>query len=322
MPAITFSEIARHQPDTLLPPDPDFEAEYGAAVSEGIAAASQKRVAMVAICRNAMPFVSMTLSRVIKTGAMFRDWKAFIYENDSVDGTKEFLAKAAQEESRISVLSVDNGLPHLNYVKTPDRTVPLAEYRNACRDWCRDNASDFDYCIVFDTDPWGGWSVDGVATTIGYLESPEYAAAAGMGSYSWCEWGPPIWPRPMFCQYDAWACRWNWWEERHNMTWFHLWHPPVGSPPVKMNSCFGQLAVYRMGNYLAGQYRGGDCEHVHHWRTCGGDCYLNPSQRVVSFWISDDDPQKQSDGLHSDLHADVACRDADPDHCRNAEDIG
>lgn len=311
MPTISLDDLLARSADAILPPDPEFKDDYERMCESGRTHAAGSRVAFVAICRNAMPFLPFTIDRVRKTGAMFADWKCFIYENDSTDGTKEFIAGV--NDVRISVRSVDNGRPHLNCSKSSDRTIALAEYRNACRDWCRKNASDFDYAIVFDTDPWGGWSVDGVANTIGHLSTPEHASTAGMGSYSWCEWGPPVWPRPVCVQYDAWACRWNWWDERHDMIWFHTWHPPVGSPPVKMNSCFGQLGVYRMENYLAGEYRGGDCEHVHHWRTCGGACYLNPSQRVVSFWIANG--EDEAGGLREDLHKDVAGRDSDPDHC-------
>lgn len=316
MPTITYEEVLAHSPEVLMPVDDEFKHFYGETVANGREAAKSKRVAFVAICRNAMPFLPRTLGLVAKTGDMFADWRCFIYENDSTDDTKQVLESASRQDSRFVARMTNNGRPHLNFTKTSDRTIPLAEYRNACVDWCRENVSDYEYVIVFDTDPWGGWAIDGIANTVGHLEGPDYKNAAGMGSYSWCEWGPPIWPWPAKCQYDAWACRWNHWNEQRAMTWFHVWHPLVGSPPVKMNSCFGQLGVYRMGNYLAGQYRGGDCEHVHHWRTCGGDCYLNPSQRVVSFWIPDE--EKASDGLHSDLHENVDGRVADPDHRRNS----
>jgi hypothetical protein len=292
--------------------EPEFDETHRMHVSTGYAVAQRSSIAFVAICRNAMPFLPMTLARVKQTGEMFADWKCFIYENDSTDGTKEYLA-GLDGDKHVTVRSVNNGRPHLNYTKIDDRTIPLAEYRNACRDWCRENAADFDYAIVLDADPWAGWSVGGVANTLGWLDG--MSSAAGMGAYSWAVWGPPMFPQPIVAHYDAWACRWNWWEERQNMLWFHLWHPPVGSPPVRMNSCFGQLGVYDMWHYLKGEYRGGDCEHVHHWRTCGGDCFLNPSQRVVSFWIPDPSEEEAKDGgLPGDLQEDVAGRNADQDH--------
>ena len=55
--------------------------------------------------------------------------------------------------------------------------------------------------------------------------------------------------------------------------------------PVRFNSAFGQLAVYRHESYLAGTYSGEDCEHVCLHRTMPGEVYLNPSSRCVSFWV-------------------------------------
>jgi hypothetical protein len=292
MPTVTFDDVREHDPDSLLPPDEEFAGEYESRVQAGKEAAASMRVCLTAICRNAMPWLPLTMARVAATASKFREAKVFIFENDSSDGTAEFLKQAAIENEWLSVVSTTNGRPHLNFTKAAERTIALAEYRNACRDWVREHANDFDITIVFDTDPWGGWSIDGVMNTVGHLADPAYASAAGMAAYSWCEWGPPHWFRREACQYDAFACRWTWWREHLDMRWFHLWHPPVGSPPVRVNSAFGQLAVYRTENYLRGEYKGGDCEHVSHWQTCGGECYLNPSQRVVSFWLPQDDEEK------------------------------
>jgi hypothetical protein len=307
MPTITLDEIRSHDADLLLPPDPEFAEDYKAISSVGRDIASTSTAVFVAICRNAMPFLPMTIERVKQTGGLFASWRCFIYENDSEDGTKDFLKTLGEP---FTVVSRDNGRPHLNFSKGEDRTVALAEYRNACRDWVAEHARDAAFTVVFDADPWGGWSVDGVANTVGHLSSRD--GAAGMGSFSLCKWGPPVWPEPMWCQYDGWAARLNHYSDRPN-TWFHLWRPPVGSEPVPMKSCFGQLAVYRTANYLRGVYRGGDCEHVHHWRTCGGDCYLSPGSRVVSFWIPNE--EADNDRLHRDVHPDVGRGDADENHC-------
>lgn len=331
MPSMTYAEIDAMHPDVLLPPAPEFAKRYSDRVEFGRRSAKGLKVAFLAICRNAMPWLPMTMSHVEATGSCFGDWQAFIFENDSTDGTKDELSRLCKHfDGRLRCEMIDNGRPHLNFTKDADRTIALAEYRNRCVAWAREHCSDYDYAIVYDTDPWGGWSVDGVLNTIGYLEDHgnvvdgdqpgRWAFAAGMGAYSWCQWGPPVWAQPTVCQYDGWACRWTWESEHqpwpYNPIWFHLWHPPVGSPPVKMNSCFGQLGVYRMKNYLQGVYRGGDCEHVAHWRSCGGDCYLNPSQRVVSFWIPNDAETDVGErgGMHRDVHQDVVSGDTDPDH--------
>lgn len=293
MPTVTLDDVVSHDPDTLLPPDEEFAAEYDSRVAAGEEAASKLDVCFTAICRNAMPWLPLTLDRVAKTASKFRSAKVFVFENDSQDGTDEFLRQAATENDWLEVKSTRNGRPHLNYTKSSERTVALAEYRNACREWVAEHCGSTDITVVFDTDPWGGWSIGGVMNTIGHLVDPAYESAAGMAAYSWCEWEMPHWFRREPCHYDAFACRWTWWREHLDMRWFHLWHPPVGSPPVRVNSAFGQLGVYRTRNYVLGRYEGGDCEHVSHWKTCGGGCFLNPSQRVVSFWVPRSDEEKQ-----------------------------
>lgn len=327
MSRITKQEIESKSPDVILPPDPAYLRQYWDRVDFGRREASKMRVCFVAICRNAMPWLDLTLKRVAETGSLFRDWKCFVYENDSSDETRDCLSAAVKKCDRLHVSMNTRNRPHLNATKSAERTIALAEYRNVCRQWVRDHASEYEYTVVFDADPWGGWSVNGLANSIGWLEDYEndldeadswyqdWGMAAGMASYSYCEWRMPVMGNDIIAShYDSWACRWNHWNERPGF-WFHFWHPPVGSEPVRMNSAFGQLGIYRTQRYLEGVYRGGDCEHVSHWRTCGGDCYLNPSQRVVSFWhVEPPADAQEKDDMHGVVHHDVAERDSDASH--------
>lgn len=316
---ISYDEISRYDPDVMLPPEAEFLSEYTVACELGRRAAEESSVAFVAICRNAMPFLPLTLVRVETLSRLFGESKTFIYENDSTDDTKEFLSEWQDGVKKIAELN-NFDRPHLCGTKLPSRTVALAEYRSRCQEWVESQSTDF--VIVFDTDPWGGFSVDGVMNSIGHMTS-SCPAASCMASYSWCQWGPPVASRVGNYHYDGWACRWNYWRERHDMAWFHSWHPPVGSPPVRMNSAFGQLAVYRTHNYLRGVYLGEeDCEHVSFHKSIGGDLYLNPSSRCVSFWIPEGVRSQcgrtEGDRLCEDVHEDVAGGDANQNNSSNA----
>lgn len=279
---ITLDQIEAHRPDVLLPPDPEFAEEYADLVTWGRERAAEATVAMVAICRNAMPFLPQTLGLVEATGSMFREWSAFIYENDSLDETQGVLSQWHDGQQRQVSINI-NGRPHLNHTIARERTIALAEYREACQRWVSHGETP-DYVIVFDTDAWAGWSVDGVATSIAHMERDR--SWYGLASYSWAELSTigPI-------HYDAFAARLNHWRQR-DQNWFHHWHPPVGSPPVEFNSAFGQLAVYRGEAYLSGTYSGSDCEHVTFHRSIAdrtGDRFgLNPSSRCVSFWLPEE----------------------------------
>ena len=105
MATITLDEIERHHPDVVLPPDPEFADAYTEAVHAGREAAKDRTVALVAICRNAMPWLPRTLALVEQTGAMFREWSCFIYENDSADETKQVLAAWSDGQQRHASLN-------------------------------------------------------------------------------------------------------------------------------------------------------------------------------------------------------------------------
>ena len=286
MASITIDEIASHLPDVLLPPDPEFAEDYAAAAKHGREQARDASVVCVAICRNAMPWLPRTLGLLKRTAGMFRESSVFVYENDSTDETKESLKEWADGETRHASLNT-NGRPHLNFTTAPVRTHALAEYRSACQQFVR-NGDTPDYVIVFDTDPWGGWSIDGVATSVSHMVRDK--TLYGLASYSWAATAQPI-----DIHYDAFAARLNHWRQR-DQNWFHLWHPAVGSPPVAFRSAFGQLAIYRGEDYLAGTYDGSDCEHVTFHRSIaertGKRLALNPSMRCISFWV----PSEASDG--------------------------
>ena len=286
MPTMSMAQVRSHDPDLVMPPDPEFAEAYAEAVESGGKVARSSSVAFVAICRNAMPWLSLTRERVEATASLFAESKIYIVENDSVDGTTEYLREWESENKSLVVKTSSLGRPHLNSTKDSSRTIALAEYRNQCVDFVRDSTTPFDWVVVFDTDIWGGFSIGGLLTSLHQFQLPQHENTAGFGSYSWCEFGPPMFPGSQFVgQYDAWALRWTGWSERLDMDWFHRLKIPVGSPPIKFNSCFGQLATYRASKFVNGRYEGGDCEHVPFHRSLDGDMYLNPSSRVVSFWV-------------------------------------
>jgi hypothetical protein len=80
----------------------------------------------------------------------------------------------------------------------------------------------------------------------------------------------------------------SWWRDRKGeigMGWFQHMMMPIGAPPMRMNSAFGGLCLYRTDAFLSSRYQGGDCEHVHFHRgmaAAGYDLYLNPGSVYVA----------------------------------------
>jgi hypothetical protein len=69
---------------------------------------------------------------------------------------------------------------------------------------------------------------------------------------------------------------------------------------VLVASAFGGLCIYRTEAYLQGTYDGvKDCEHVPYHasiaKATGQHLYLNPSQRCIMAWMTDDGGQHSND---------------------------
>jgi hypothetical protein len=277
--------------------EPEYQATYDRYVALGAERAASSKLAIVAIARNAMPYLANTLLLVEELAGRFRSAEFYVFENDSADDTAEVLDAFAIRQW-VTVEHATLGREDMR-MHEPERTVRLAEYRNRCRDWVEKNATDAQYVCVLDMDPHGGFSVDGVLNSLGWMcqklgEINKNAEVGAMASYS------------LFCtvdeagglglaQYDAWAARLNFWEDRRHKTggmkWFHMLMPPVGSPPIPMNSAFGGLCLYTREAFLSGRYSGigvtgePDCEHVAFHKTmreAGHQLYLNPGSRYAA----------------------------------------
>ena len=293
MTMVTMLDIERHNPDREMPPvSRECAPAYWRAVESGERIAYACDVTFIlGLCRNSMPAIQLNTQRLERLGSRFWSWQAFVYENDSEDGTAEHLRAWAESCEQATVETVKHDRPQLSAEKSKRRTDALAEYRNRCLEWARDHipTGANHRIIVIDFDTWGGWSDDGVMNGLHWLE--ELPGAAGMASVSTVEMAIESHPLgKLRIHYDAWAFRLNHWHE-HDMLWFPHWHPPVGSDPIRCNSAFGGMAIYRPDAFFAGGYFGGDCEHVHHHRkiqaATGLSMYLNPSQRLVMNWIPD-----------------------------------
>jgi hypothetical protein len=280
-----MTELTR--PEAVWPVDDEYEADYEAKTLAGLKVAKDTSAVFVAIARNSMPALINTLPLLSMARMPFRESKVFVFENDSTDGTDAVLDEYARIEAGVTVEHATLGSIDSRGFE-PERTERLAACRNKCRDWVREHAADTAWTIVLDTDPARGFSPDGIFNSIGWLAdkmaSTNVPEPAGMASYSLYRTADGI------AQYDAWAARPNWWRDRREeigFAWFSGFLPPVGSPPVAMNSAFGGLCVYRTEAFLAGGYSGEDCEHVGHhrrMRQAGYQMWLNPGCRYIAVW--------------------------------------
>lgn len=291
------------RPEDIWPVDENYQESYDSHVAFGREEARRRRLAVVSICRTAMPFLPNTLALVEELGGHWRDCQYFVYENDSSDGTAQVLDEYARLRPWMTVRHDTLGREDFRGFQ-PERTVRLAEYRSRCQEWVRKRAAAFDFVVVLDTDPHGGFSVDGVLNSLGWhcdfmgrscrpLEPGAFASHSLYVVRAEKEGKPAV----AMAAYDAYAARLSWWEDLRMHDWFHALLLPVGSPPIPMNSAFGGLCLYSRDAYLALEYGGGDCEHVIAHRAmqrAGYQLFLNPGSRYVAVLPQEaDEPHRE-----------------------------
>jgi hypothetical protein len=266
-------------PLMIQPLDREYAESFRKNVQDGMEIAAGKTINFVAIARDCGPHLLNTLQCIDSLRPYFGKLRLYVFENDSTDGTPSLLDAYAASTPDVVVEHDTLGRPDLRGWEE-GRTAALAEYRNRCRDYVETNWSDAPWTVVLDMDPHGGFLPDGVFNSIFWLDAMGMGGA--MASYSIIQMTQEDGQKGM-AHYDAYAARPTcWWRDRKaeiGMQWFHYFIPPIGAPPMRMNSAFGGLCLYRTEAFLDGRYSGGDCEHVNfhmEMAAAGWHLYLNP----------------------------------------------
>jgi hypothetical protein len=287
------------RPEEFWPVEDGYQEQYDRYVGYGAEEAARSNVAIVAIARNALPYGMNTLGLIDELAGKFHEAKFYCFENDSNDDTAKVLDAFAATRPWVTIEHDTLLRPDYRGFQ-PERTVALAEYRNRCRLWVEHHDPDAQYVVVLDMDPHGGFSVDGVLNSVGWMR--EYQSKMQRACEVGCMASYSLYVRReesgaiALAQYDSYAARLSWWENRRNKIgdwanlWFHALMPPVGGDPIPMYSAFGGLAVYKAEAFRHCLYGGGDCEHVvahKAMRQAGYGLWLNPGCRYVAILPED-----------------------------------
>jgi hypothetical protein len=239
---------------------------------------STSSIVLVGLARNVSHIIARTASRMEKLGNLFDRYQIYIFENDSSDGTVDELKAWAQRNACMHFTSEQHAAPESLPIRCMDRAARMAAYRAACQAVVRKDFGEHQFVAVIDTDLEGGWSHDGIASTFGYSDW-DFVGSNGL-----------IYRRSGFrinatMHYDAWAYRDSLDYRPMDTKTVNRIEYHRGEPMVPLPCCFGGLGLYRMPAYLAGEYSGGDIEHVSFHRSirnCGFDrTFINPDQIAV-----------------------------------------
>jgi len=198
----------------------------------------------------------------------FGDVVYCIYENDSTDGTAEWIRELAARRNDVRLWSEQGFRPaRAEGSWTPWRLERMAACRNRCLDLARRHAPDADHAIVLDID-FASFEQVHIAAALREIEElhPRWQALCGSGM-SQLDLGvfgsvmrviPTRGDVPVRL-FDIAALRTD--PPRDSLAAAAMARPAF-EPPVRVRSAFGGIAVYKPAALYALEYEGGDCEHI------------------------------------------------------------
>lgn len=254
----------------MYPPHPDREQDYIERVLTGYEIASRSHIIVAGLCRDNEKVLPLTLNRIAKLADYFQDAYLCILENDSKDRTPDILANTLWDypyESRAVCKKLN--MPKHGSVKTYERIVDMANLRTDLQGMVRiaNEENPSEYVVLIDLDI-HGFSYEGIFHSLTY----EFEAMASNGLIYQEQEGQTV--RRYFDSYGSKFIPEKT-EEEKNLLLLHR-----GENPIKVDSGFGGLCIYKTSAYLKGKYSVPDwrnhCEHIpfhEHMK-----CFINPSQ--------------------------------------------
>jgi hypothetical protein len=197
-----------------------------------------------------------------------------VYENDSTDGTAEWIRDLSARRGDVRLLSERGYRPAMAEGRDSRwRYQRMAACRNQCLELARQHAPNVDYAVVVDIDFADFEQVDVVAAIreIDRLH-PGWQALCGSGlsQRDLGVYGPSMrvvptrGPLPVRL-YDIAAMQTDALQPGNDRQMALAAAAMAGSaldPPVRVRSAFGGIAVYKPQLFYSLDYEGTDCEHV------------------------------------------------------------
>ena len=246
--------------------------DYDIQCMEGQLQAKQLTVGIVTLMRDSASSMVSCLKTMQKIGEYFKDYRLFVFENDSKDDTAKQLCEW-QSADIVHRFAMTHRLCWKKWksVASGERGAQMAYYRNQCRTMAT-KAGGCDVYIVIDSDLYS-ICLNGIFHTFSY-----WGQFDGMLSNGLAIQGGHL------AQYDSWAWRDATWKPHVHNEFAYAYVYVPGEPPISVHSAFGGMGIYSKEVFENVEYGGGDCEHVIFHKNARAKgykrFYVNPSQLV------------------------------------------
>lgn len=287
--------------EALLPLIPEFQDQYTKLIELGKQYLVHQKIIVLGLVRNLETKIEKNIHRLCELGQNAKNYQILLFENDSKDQTVNKLISLKQNNNHIDFENHIFNRPHFGPTKEEQRTIALAEYRNALKLKVANGYQDYNYTIVCDMD-FQDINMNGLYNSFGWFSLLDTIDAIAGNSFELKYIFNPN--KPSLWNYDSWAFRYMWWTHLHlndqilmnqrdnglhsydpNL-WFAFFIPPLGGSLIPVNSAFGGMTIYKTNKYINGEYDGYDCEHVCFHKSLKEKypqykLYLNPSQAML-----------------------------------------
>lgn len=279
-------------PEEHFPPREEYHHLYQRRVIAGREKAKHRTVVITGLARDIEKNIKKNIERLVKIGEEFRDYMIVIFENDSVDNTRNILETANATNHRIVLVPCPESpgcVLHLNRavddgILNKGRFHKMATFRNRSLDYIRQEYPGYDYLLVVDLDLSGPISREGLLSCLSYKEW-DAMSAVGLVNH-------PFTSRENLSYYDSLAFVPFGQKYRnggylktlvHTIKTFSMSIPHRDEPAIRVASGFAGCCLYRLAPLvlLPVYYSGDKCEHVafHESMTENGldRIYVNPA---------------------------------------------
>lgn len=278
--------------------------DYRKRVQDGYAVMKTKRIVICLLARNIGNALDLNRQRLEKWGQKFKDYRVLVYENDSVDNTRNNLLQWQSSNNKVFVfpcgLDSDPTLDCRYREKTMydlgcnsmERMDKMTKLRNIYLHMVKQQFADFDYMMVYDIDISGPFNMDGMAIPFGE-KSNHWDAVCANGS-------API-PGSLglfLLHYDliAYVGQNDMYEgnlpllsniKKYMKMLLNNGLTP-GQPLYKVKSAFGGCTIYKISSIMHPEIQYGSqygCEHIYLHKKMDdygyGNIYINPDALIL-----------------------------------------
>jgi hypothetical protein len=273
---------------------PEFQKEYEEKIDLGKQYINNKKIVIVGLARNQSDTLISCLNQLGELHQLCKTLSCFIYENNSTDSTYSLLTDYRDSKNDYTNFHFYSETLETNEHCLPrsvDKCRIMSYARNLSKNFVQTYYSYYDYVIVVDTN-FRQININGILNSFGWFFK-HYDNIDAIGGFKFAKNSEN---NKELINLDDWCYRFGHWEDTtkrfimssnnfdyNPMLWFSKWIPLVGAAPIKVNSVFGGICIYKTDKYLSGQYEDYDADHVTFHKSIDFknppfNIYANPSQ--------------------------------------------